>query len=59
MMVDEWTMIWRILAAAGLGLVIGLDREIHGRAAGLRTCLLVAMSGALPCSPSQSFHVPG
>ena len=52
MMVDEWTMIWRILAAAGLGLVIGLDREIHGRAAGLRTCLLVAMSGALLMSLS-------
>ncbi|BEQ13301.1 MgtC/SapB family protein [Desulfoferula mesophila] len=52
MMVDEWTMIWRILAAAGLGLIIGLDREIHGRAAGLRTCLLVAMSGALLMSLS-------
>jgi len=44
---DEWTMVWRICLAAGLGLVIGLDREVHGRAAGLRTCMLVAMSGAL------------
>jgi len=52
MMVDEWTMVWRILSAAGLGLIIGLDREIHGRAAGLRTCLLVAMSGALLMSLS-------
>jgi len=45
-------MVWRILVAAGLGLVIGLDRELHGRAAGLRTCLLVAMSGALVMSLS-------
>lgn len=52
MMVDEWTMVWRILMAAGLGLIIGLDRELHGRAAGLRTCLLVAMSGALLMSLS-------
>jgi len=50
--VDEWTMLWRILLAAGLGLAIGLDRELHGRAAGLRTCLLVAMSGALLMSLS-------
>ena len=52
MPVDEWTMLWRILIAAGLGLIIGLDRELHGRAAGLRTCLLVAMSGALLMSLS-------
>ncbi len=52
MAVDEWTMLWRILLAAGLGLVVGLDRELHGRAAGLRTCLLVAMSGALLMSLS-------
>lgn len=47
MYVDEWTMILRILGAAGLGLLVGLEREGHGRAAGLRTCLLVAMAGAL------------
>ncbi|MEW5911268.1 MAG: MgtC/SapB family protein [Thermodesulfobacteriota bacterium] len=52
MLVDEWTMVWRICLAAGLGLVIGLDREMHGRAAGLRTCMLVAMSGALLMSLS-------
>jgi len=50
--VDQWTMIWRILIASGLGLAIGLDREVHGRAAGLRTCLLVSMSGALVMSLS-------
>lgn len=52
MPVDQWTMIWRILIASGLGLAIGLDREVHGRAAGLRTCLLVSMSGALVMSLS-------
>lgn len=52
MPLDEVTMVWRIALAAGLGLVIGLDREVHGRAAGLRTCMLVAMSGALLMSLS-------
>lgn len=52
MPVDELTMVLRIGIAAGLGLLIGLDREIHGRAAGLRTCLLVSMSGALLMSLS-------
>ncbi len=36
----------RILAAAGLGALIGLERDIHGRAAGLRTHLLVSAGAA-------------
>ncbi len=52
MPVDELTMVIRIAVAAGMGLLFGLDREIHGRAAGLRTCLLVSMSGALVMSLS-------
>ncbi len=50
--VDQLTMIWRIVLAAGLGLLVGLERERHGRAAGLRTCMLVAMAGALIMSLS-------
>lgn len=50
--VDITTMTLRILLAAGLGLVVGLERERHGRAAGLRTCMLVAMAGALLMSLS-------
>lgn len=47
MPVDLLTMVGRILLAAALGFVIGLERERHGRAAGLRTCMLVATAGAL------------
>ncbi len=42
-----WEMVARIALAGGLGFAVGLEREHHGRAAGLRTCVLVAMSGAL------------
>ena len=52
MLVDEPTMILRILLAAGLGLLVGLERERHARAAGLRTCMLVTMAGALLMSLS-------
>jgi putative Mg2+ transporter-C (MgtC) family protein len=37
----------RLLVAALLGGVIGLERDIHGRPAGLRTHLLVSMGSAL------------
>jgi putative Mg2+ transporter-C (MgtC) family protein len=37
----------RILVAALLGGLIGLERDIHGRAAGLRTHLLVSLGSAL------------
>ena len=37
----------RILAAGGLGALIGLERDIHGRAAGLRTHLLVSAGAAV------------
>lgn len=39
-------MLLRLVAAAGLGGVIGLDRELHGVAAGLRTHMLVALGAA-------------
>lgn len=51
--IDQITMIGRIALAAVLGLLIGLERERHGRAAGLRTCMLVAMAGALIMSLSM------
>jgi putative Mg2+ transporter-C (MgtC) family protein len=52
MPVDELTMIWRIFLAGVLGLMIGLEREHHGRAAGLRTCILVSTASALVMSLS-------
>jgi putative Mg2+ transporter-C (MgtC) family protein len=37
----------RIIAASLLGGIIGLERDIHGRAAGLRTHLLVSLGSAV------------
>ena len=39
--------LFRILLASFLGALIGLEREKHGRAAGLRTHLLVSMGAAV------------
>ncbi|MCB2188343.1 MAG: MgtC/SapB family protein [Deltaproteobacteria bacterium] len=62
MPVDETTMLIRIGAAALLGIIVGLERETHGRAAGLRSCMLVAMAGALVMSLAlhlaQIFNLP-
>ncbi len=43
----EWTFILRVLLAAGLSAAIGIEREFHGRPAGLRTHLLVGVGAAL------------
>lgn len=39
--------LWPLLGAATAGALIGLEREYHGRAAGLRTHILVALAPAL------------
>ena len=44
---EPWNLIVRILAAAAYGGVLGLERDIHGRGAGLRTHLLVSAGAAL------------
>lgn len=44
----EWIeMILRLLLAAGLGAGIGYERERHGKAAGLRTHILISSGAAL------------
>jgi len=45
--VADWSFVWRILLAAGLSAVIGIEREFHRRPAGLRTHLLVGSGAAL------------
>jgi putative Mg2+ transporter-C (MgtC) family protein len=44
---DSAIFIIRLIVAALLGALIGFERDIHGRAAGLRTCLLVSMGAAV------------
>ena len=43
----ETEIIFRLILAAVLGGAIGLEREVHGREAGLRTYLLVSLGSAL------------
>jgi putative Mg2+ transporter-C (MgtC) family protein len=42
-----WDAFLRLLAAGGLGAVIGFERELRDREAGVRTHLLVALGSAL------------
>lgn len=49
-------MTLRLLAASLLGGLIGLEREIHGRAAGFRTHLLVSLGACLFVVCSLQFH---
>ncbi len=59
---DSWTVesIVRLLVAAVLGGLVGLERKQHGRAAGLRTHLLVALGAAMAMVVSLHFeHVFG
>ncbi|WP_233138259.1 MgtC/SapB family protein [Mucilaginibacter sp. MD40] len=44
---SEWTIVLKLLLAVALGGVIGLDREKHGRSAGIRTYAAVCMGAAL------------
>ena len=46
-MVSDYELIWRLVLSALLGGLLGLEREAHGRAAGLRTHILVSVGSAL------------
>jgi putative Mg2+ transporter-C (MgtC) family protein len=50
-------LVVRLLLAAALGAAIGLEREIHGKPAGLRTNILVAVGAAL--FTIMSIQIPG
>jgi putative Mg2+ transporter-C (MgtC) family protein len=43
----DWTLLWRLALAAVLGGVVGLERELNGHQAGLRTNILIATSSCL------------
>ncbi|HTP28725.1 MAG TPA: MgtC/SapB family protein [Anaeromyxobacteraceae bacterium] len=62
--IGHWEMLVRIAAAAILGGVIGLERDIHRRQAGFRTHLIVSMASATFMVVSAHFlwfqhYVPG
>lgn len=42
-----WTFFWRLTLAATLGGIVGLERELSGHPAGLRTNILIATSSCL------------
>ncbi len=46
-MLSEYEILFRLVRAAVLGGVVGLEREVHGRPAGIRTYLLLCMGSAL------------
>jgi putative Mg2+ transporter-C (MgtC) family protein len=46
-MVSEIQTVYRLLLAAALSGAIGFEREVHGRAAGLRTHILVCLGSTL------------
>jgi putative Mg2+ transporter-C (MgtC) family protein len=43
----QWDLAVRLLLAASLGAFIGLEREVHSHAAGMRTHLLVSLGAAM------------
>ena len=44
---EPWNLLFRILIAAVLGGILGIERDVHGRQAGLRTHILVSAGSAL------------
>lgn len=53
-MAGETEIVARLFLASFLGAVIGLEREVHGREAGIRTYLLVSLGSALAMVLSES-----
>jgi putative Mg2+ transporter-C (MgtC) family protein len=53
---DTWELLSRIGLAFLAGLILGMERESHGRAAGLRTTTLVSVASCLVMILSDSFY---
>lgn len=51
----QWAAILRMLVAATIGAAVGLEREVHGRAAGLRTQILVCLGCCIVMLASLHF----
>jgi putative Mg2+ transporter-C (MgtC) family protein len=53
----DLTVLWRLVLAATLGGMIGVEREIHGRPAGFRTHLLVTVGVCLMMVVSEAYYL--
>ena len=53
----EITLIPRLLVALVLGVLIGLDREIDGHAAGIRTYAAVCLGATLVSTPTLKWRI--
>ena len=53
----DLTDMLRILAAGAAGALIGLERHLHGRAAGMRTNMLVAAASAVFMLVSEKYYL--
>lgn len=47
MSIDQWELLTRLFLAAFVGGIIGFERELKGRAAGIRTHMLVSLGAAV------------
>ena len=56
-MASNHEILFRLFLAAVLGAVVGLEREVHGRPAGIRTYLLLCMGSALIMVVSELLFV--
>ena len=53
---SELAVVWRLVLAAILGGLIGIEREVHGRPAGFRTHLLVTLGSCLMMIVSELYY---
>lgn len=55
-MITIYEAVFRLLLGAVIGGIIGLEREVHGRAAGFRTQLIVCVAAVLIMIISENFY---
>jgi putative Mg2+ transporter-C (MgtC) family protein len=56
-MIPDHEIIFRLVLACLLGGVVGLEREVHGRPAGVRTYLLLSLGSCLIMVMSEYLHI--
>lgn len=55
-MIPMYEIVIRLLLAAVIGGIIGFEREVHGRAAGFRTQLIVCVAAVLIMIVSENYY---